>query len=737
VQGRDLGVGFQELRVVGRLEEVGAEHRRVGTGDVEHGGVAVVASGHADLPARKLRHHFLHRGHDLGVPHPALGASELAAEEPVDDGGGDAAAAELAEQRAEPQRPLEGIQQRLLLEGRRLAGHLDAGLLHPVLEEELLHLALAHEVPLRLALLDLEQRRLRDEEMARLDHLHHVAEEEREQEGPDVRAVHVGVGHQDDLVIAQLADVELLRADAGAQRGDEQPDFIVGQDLVVARLSRVDDLAAQREHRLRLPVASLLGGAAGGIALHEEDLAELGIALRAIRELGREPFVVAAALAGEVARLASRLARLRRAHRLVGDLSRGGRVLLERLAETVVDDLLDQPLHFGVPELALGLPLELGIGDADGDHRGEPLAHVVARHVALEALEEAVGLRVVADGAGEGGAEAGEMRAALARVDVVGEGKDALLIAVVVLQRDLDLDTVPLALEEEHLGVDRRLVLVEVLDELDDAALVEEGVAALVPLVLDDDLEALVEEGHLAEPVGERVEGERGLLEDLAVRLELHDGAVLGGLLAGGELAQRHAVLVALGPHLAVAADLQLEPLAERVDHRHPHAVEAAGYLVGGVLELAAGMEHGEDDFRRRLATFLVGVHGNAAAVVPHRAGPVGVQDDLDAVAVARQRLVNGVVHDLVDEVVEPIGPGVADVHGRPLAHGLEALEDLDVARGIGVGAHAAPDTARGPGSRTLPSRTDHHAAWRAGTPSSAVVRNTCPAPSMWRSTLA
>ncbi len=66
--------------------------------------------------------------------------------------------------------------------------------------------------------------------------------------------------------------------------------------------------------------------------------------------------------------------------------------------------------------------------------------------------------------------------------------------------------------------MDGRLVLVQVLDELDDAALVEEGVAAPVPLVLDDDLQPAIEEGQLAQAVGEGVEGERRLLEDASRR---------------------------------------------------------------------------------------------------------------------------------------------------------------------------------------------------------------------------
>ena len=46
---------------------------------------------------------------------------------------------------------------------------------------------------------------------------------------------------------------------------------------------------------------------------------------------------------------------------------------------------------------------------------------------------------------------------------------------------------------------------------------------------------------------------------------------------------------------------------------------------------------------------------------------------------VAGQRLVDGVVDDLVDHVVQAGAViGVADIHARPLAHGVEALEDLD-----------------------------------------------------------
>ena len=318
------------------------------------------------------------------------------------------------------------------------------------------------------------------------------------------------------------------------------------------------------------------------------------------------------------------------------------------------------------------------------------------------------------------------MGAALARVDVVGEGEDAFLVAVVVLQRHLDLDVPLLALEVEDLRVDRRLVLVQVLDELDDAALVEERVGASVALVLDDDLEAAVQERELAEAVRQGVEGEGRLLEDRRVRLEADDRAVLRGLLARGQRAGRRAtLLVALRPHLAAPPDLDLEPLAQRVHDRDADAVETARDLVGGMLELPAGVQDRQDDLRGRLPALLVEVHGDAAPVVTDRTGPVRVEDDLDGVAVPPERLVDRVVHRLVHEVVEPVGARVADVHRGALADGFEALEDLDVARGVGLAAHTGA---------MPPALT-----WKTAAPLTASVsgdvRNTCSAAPSSRST--
>ncbi len=125
------------------------------------------------------------------------------------------------------------------------------------------------------------------------------------------------------------------------------------------------------------------------------------------------------------------------------------------------------------------------------------------------------------------------------------------------------------------------------------------------------------------------------------------------------------------------------EPLREGVDDRDADAVEAARDLVALAAELAAGVEHREHDREGREALVLDHVDGDAAARVADRDRVVGVERDLDGVVVPAEGLVDGVVDDLVHEVVETPRPGGADVHPGAEPDRLEALEDGDVLCGV------------------------------------------------------
>ena len=97
-----------------------------------------------------------------------------------------------------------------------------------------------------------------------------AVEEGHEQRG-DMGAVDVGVGHDDDPVVAEIV-LAIMPARADAERLDEIGELLVLGELLAAGAGNVEDLALERQHRLGRPVARLLGRAAGRIALDDEDL---------------------------------------------------------------------------------------------------------------------------------------------------------------------------------------------------------------------------------------------------------------------------------------------------------------------------------------------------------------------------------------------------------------------------------------------------------------------------------
>ena len=115
--------------------------------------------------------------------------------------------------------------------------------------------------------------------------------------------------------------------------------------------------------------------------------------------------------------------------------------------------------------------------------------------------------------------------------------------------------------------------------------------------------------------------------------------------------------------------------------------MQTAGDLVAGVLaaELAAGVQHSVNDGDSRDAQLGLDIDRDAAAIVRYFDDVAGLDGDFDVGAVARQRLVDGVIDDLIDEVVQTGRPGGADIHTGALAHSLQAFQDLDLRTAVGM----------------------------------------------------
>ena len=70
---------------------------------------------------------------------------------------------------------------------------------------------------------------------------------------------------------------------------------------------------------------------------------------------------------------------------------------------------------------------------------------------------------------------------------------------------------------------------------------------------------------------------------------------------------------------------------------------------------------------------------GSAAAVVGNADDIALFDRNFDVRAVARQRLVDGVVHHLVHEMVQPLGVRGRNIHTGPFSDVLQTVQYLDL----------------------------------------------------------
>ena len=262
--------------------------------------------------------------------------------------------------------------------------NVQAGIFQRGGEQVAVQLGIVLDVNLLLAALDFVERRLRYVDMPALDQLRHLPVEKGQQQGSNVRAVDVGVSHDDDAMITQLVGIEVVPADATAKRGDQRANLGGRQHFIEARFFNIKDLALERQYRLRAAIAALLRRATSRVALDQEELGKRRVFLLAVRQLARQAGDVQRALApGHLSRLARRFARPGGIDNLRHDRLGVGRVFQQELLEPLGHGRLDHALDLGRHELVLGLRREFRIRHLDGQHRGQSFARIVACRAAF------------------------------------------------------------------------------------------------------------------------------------------------------------------------------------------------------------------------------------------------------------------------------------------------------------------------------------------------------------------
>ena len=457
--------------------------------------------------------------------------------------------------------------------------------------------------------------------------------------------VYVRVSHDDNLVVAEFRQIEFVATNASAERHDEVADFLRRQHAVKTSALDVQDFTFERQNSLRATVTTCLRGTTCGVTLDEEDFGLGRVFFRTILEFASEEVDVHRGFAaGQFTGFAGCLAGQSGLDDFADDLFGFVRVFLEPFGQFFANEVLNRGTDLGRNELVLGLGRELRIGHFDRENAGQTFAGVVTREGNLFLFRDTAFLRVFGQGAGQRGAEARQVGAAIALRDVVGKGQNVFMVAVVPPHRDLNADAVTFTVHKDRLWEHRVLGAVEVFHELFHAAVVEQFRLDRFgrTLIFDENADARVQEGQFAQT----------LFQNIVAVFEVQEGAV-GRIRAGGshkahlraffarsvtdhaERFDRHAFFKADVVFFVVAPDAQFEPVGQRVHNGNTHAVQTARDLVGVLVELTTRVQLGHDNLSGGDAFFGVHVYGDTATVVGHRNRAIRVNFHRNMVGVA------------------------------------------------------------------------------------------------------
>ena len=152
----------------------------------------------------------------------------------------------------------------------------------------------------------------------------------------------------------------------------------------------------------------------------------------------------------------------------------------------------------------------------------------------------------------------------------------------------------------------------------------------------------------------------------------------------------RNALRIAVLVDHAATADTHPHPFGERVHDGGTHAVQAAARLIGVVVELSAGMQ-GRHDHTLGRDPLPVQLHRNTAPVVAHGTGTILLEDNVNLAAIAREVLIDCIVHNLVNQVVQRLLTDAADVHAGAFSDRIEPLQHGDAVSRVLCLCHPSP----------------------------------------------
>ena len=249
------------------------------------------------------------------------------------------------------------------------------------------------------------------------------------------------------------------------------------------------------------------------------------------------------------------------------------------------------------------------------------------------------------------------------------------------------------AFHVKHLRVEGLTGFVQPVHKFTNAALGMKGpLPSAFAFICELNDDSTVQKCQLAQPAGQRPRikiqiGGKNLR--IRTKTDLRPAAIARTDIPERGGGNTGPVVLAILPPVPVHVQLQF--LGQKVDHGNAYAMQPAGHLVRALVKFSAGVQRGHDQFGSRTSGLDVRVYRYAPPIVADPCPAIGQQIHLDLCAEPGQRLVNRVVHHLVNQVMQTCSVvRIADIHSRQLADRLAVLKNFDLVRSVGFRSFAS-----------------------------------------------
>ena len=273
------------------------------------------------------------------------------------------------------------------------------------------------------------------------------------------------------------------------------------------------------------------------------------------------------------------------------------------------------------------------------------------------------------------------MRAAIRGIDIIHEGENAFRIAVIMLECNLNQNAILLAGSIENRIIQRLTAMIQKMYEFLDAALIVEGMLLLHALaqIGKVNFQPLCQKSRFAEPLLQHIIIKNGFLKNRIIRQKMHIRPCDLGFAHNSQRLCNIPTGIFLLMNFPIPMHLHHKPFGQRIYNRRTNAVQTAGNLISAAAEFTACMQNRKYHLQRAHAFLVIDINGNAAPVIHNGNGIIGVDFYGNLVTEPCKRFIHGVIYNFINQMMQTLCAGGADIHTGALSHRLQPFQNLNL----------------------------------------------------------